>query len=77
LFWKLRSTGIVPSVESSFQTDVSGQPSGPIFKYQAVKEEKLFLYLKIPTITDVFQPQERQQMDEEIPMVPPPTNVSG
>jgi len=33
--------------------------------------------LQIPTITDEFKLQERQQMAEEIPLVTSPTNISG
>jgi hypothetical protein len=43
LFWELRSPGILRSVEWQFRTDVSGQPVGPIFKGQAVKEECYFI----------------------------------
>jgi len=38
--WDLRYSAISRSVEWQFVTDVSGQTFGPIFKGQAVQEER-------------------------------------
>jgi hypothetical protein len=37
----LRSSGIVPNAEWQFCTDVSGQPTAPIFKGKEVQEENV------------------------------------